>query len=430
MLNYKIAIIGLGYVGLPLAVEFGKFFNVIGFDLRKIRISQLKKKIDITKEVSKTSLTSAKKLSFTNDLNSIKNCNIYIICVPTPIDNANRPDLYHLKKASQDIGSILKKEDIVIFESTVFPGATEEICVPILSKESNLTYNKDFFCGYSPERINPGDKINTLTKVPKIVSGSNKKVLKKIFSLYSKIIKSYVYKVSSIKVAEAAKIIENCQRDLNIAFINELAIIFNKLDIDTSEVLDAAKTKWNFMPFKPGMVGGHCIGVDPYYLTHKAEEMGYIPQVILAGRKINDNMASYAAENIVKKMAQNNINISNSSLAVLGITFKENCPDIRNSKIIDLVSELSSWNIKIKVVDNWVDKGSLKSDFKINIVEFSELKNLDGIIVAVGHKEFRKLDPKLLYEKCNKKIMPILGDLKSLYNMSKCEEIGFSVFRL
>ena len=293
-----------------------------------------------------------------------------------------------------------------------------------------MTYNKDFFCGYSPERINPGDKINTLTKVPKIVSGSNKKVLKKIFSLYSKIIKSYVYKASSIKVAEAAKIIENCQRDLNIAFINELSIIFNKLNIDTSEVLDAAKTKWNFMPFKPGMVGGHCIGVDPYYLTHKAEEMGYIPQVILAGRKINDNMASYAAENIVKKMAQNNINISNSSLAVLGITFKENCPDIRNSKIIDLVSELSSWNIKIKVVDNWVDKDLLKSEFKINIVEFSELKNLDGIIVAVGHKEFRKLDPKLLYEKCNKKITPILGDLKSLYDMTKCEETGFSVFRL
>ena len=329
----KIAIIGLGYVGLPLAVEFGKTREVIGFDVNKIRVKQLKIGFDATNECSNDQLQAAQKLQYSTSIDDIRDAQIYIVTVPTPIDSVNRPDLRPLAAASKTVGSVLKAGDIIIFESTVFPGATEEFCVPILEQESSLHFNKDFTCGYSPERINPGDKVNTLTKIKKITSGSTSKAADEIDDLYRSIITAGTWKASSLKVAEAAKVIENSQRDLNIAFVNELSVIFERLEIDTLEVLEAAGSKWNFLPFRPGMVGGHCIGVDPYYLTHKAEAVGYNPQVILAGRRINDNMARYAAKSIVKRMLQNGIDVARSSVGVLGLTFKENCPDIRNSKI-------------------------------------------------------------------------------------------------
>ena len=391
--NKKIAVIGLGYVGLPLAVEFGKKFQAIGFDTSKKRIKELKSNKDITLELKKEEIQSAKYLEFSNNINDINDCQIYIITVPTPIDSAKRPNLEPIKKASEAIGSILKKGDIVIYESTVYPGCTEEFCVPILENASQLKFNIDFFCGYSPERINPGDKVNTLNKITKITSGSTREIANEIDSLYKCIISAGTYLTPSIKVAEAAKVIENTQRDLNIALVNELSVIFEKLDIDTLEVLEAAGSKWNFLPFRPGLVGGHCIGVDPYYLTHKAEQVGYNPEVILAGRRINDNMAEYLVHQVVKHMSSNGIDISNSVVGVMGITFKENCPDIRNTKVVDIIEELKDFGCQVDVYDPWVDKEEEKRTYKHGLIKdpFQSNKKYAAIIVAVAHNQFIEL---------------------------------------
>lgn len=425
----KIAVIGLGYVGLPLAVEFGKSFEVIGYDLNKARVQELESGEDSTNECSADQIASANYLTFSYNINDIKDAEVFIVTVPTPIFQNNRPDLRPLISASKAIGSILKKNDIIIYESTVYPGATEEVCVPMLEKESGLTFNQDFYCGYSPERINPGDKINTLTKIKKITSGSTPKVAKEIDNLYNSIISAGTWLASSIKVAEAAKVIENTQRDLNIAFVNELSVIFDRLEIDTIEVLEAAGSKWNFLPFRPGMVGGHCIGVDPYYLTHKAEEVGYNPQVILAGRRINDNMSRYAAKSIVKKMLQNGINVPSSSIGVLGITFKENCPDIRNSKIVDLIRELESWNIKVKVCDPWANRSDVKTEYDIDLIELDSMTDISSIVVAVGHDQFRKMSIEDFRKICSLK-NAVFADLKALYDKKTFISAGFDVFRL
>ena len=363
----KIALIGLGYVGLPLAVEFGKNREVIGFDINEARIKELSSGHDSTLEVTSEDLGSAEFLSFSSNKEDLRSCQIFIVTVPTPIDQANRPDLSPLVKASETVGAVLKSGDLVIYESTVYPGCTEEVCVPVLEGVSGLRFNENFFCGYSPERINPGDKVNTLTKIKKITSGSTPAVAKLVDQLYQEIIQAGTYPASSLKVAEAAKVIENSQRDLNIAFVNELSVIFERIGIDTLEVLEAAGSKWNFMPFRPGMVGGHCIGVDPYYLTHKAEELGYHPQVILAGRRINDNMARYAARGVIRRMLQNGIDVARSTVGVMGITFKENCPDIRNSKVADLVKELQSWNVKVVVSDPWADAQEVRHEYGIDM---------------------------------------------------------------
>ena len=341
--NVKIAVMGLGYVGLPLAVEFGKKRSVIGYDVKQDRVDELRKGLDKTLECKPDDLNAARYLTYSCDESELSGCGVFIITVPTPIDTANWPDLSPLESASEMVGRHLTEGDVVIYESTVFPGATEEVCVPILERVSGLKFNQEFFCGYSPERINPGDKINTLTTIKKVVSGSNDAVADAIDHLYAEIITAGTWRASSIKVAEASKVIENTQRDLNIAFVNELSVIFDRLGIDTIEVLQAAGSKWNFLPFRPGMVGGHCIGVDPYYLTHKAEQIGYIPQIVLAGRRMNDNMARYAARSIVKRMSRRGIDLSRSTVGILGVTFKDNCPDIRNSKVFDLISELQSW---------------------------------------------------------------------------------------
>jgi len=425
----KIAIIGLGYVGLPLAIEFGKNRNVIGFDINKVRIQQLKQGNDVTKECSLDSIKSAQNLKFSSDLVDIKDAEIFIVTVPTPIDKANQPNLEPLKIASKNIGSILKHGDIVIYESTVFPGATEEVCVPILEKESGLKFNKDFSCGYSPERINPGDKVNTITKIKKITSGSNIAVTEEIDELYSSIIVAGTWKASSIKVAEAAKVIENSQRDLNIAFVNELSVIFDRLNIDTVEVLEAAGSKWNFLPFRPGMVGGHCIGVDPYYLTHKAEQIGYNPQIILAGRRMNDNMSSYAAKSIIKRMIKANVDISQSSIGVLGITFKENCPDIRNSKVVNLVKELESWNVEVLVTDPVANSDEVKYEYGINLVAKENLVGISALIVAVGHDEYRAMSVSEFSAMCPIK-GSVFADLKSIFPKEALQDEGFEVFRL
>jgi UDP-N-acetyl-D-galactosamine dehydrogenase len=425
-----LAIIGLGYVGLPLAVEFGKKYPVIGFDVNEARISELKSRIDRTLEVDKKELMLASYLQFTLNPEDIQDAQIFIVTVPTPIDGANRPDLTPLIKASQTVGNVLKKGDIVIYESTVYPGCTEEICVPILEKMSGLKFNTDFFCGYSPERINPGDKINTLTKIKKITSGSNPDTLKEVDDLYSSIVTAGTYPAASIKVAEAAKVIENSQRDLNIAFVNELSIIFERLGIDTLDVLEAAGSKWNFLPFRPGMVGGHCIGVDPYYLTHKAEEVGYHPQVILAGRRINDNMGRYAARNVIKRMVKNGIDITKATVGVMGITFKENCPDIRNSKVIDLIEELREWNIKVVISDPWADPKEVKSEYGLDLGVINSQNPVDALIVAVGHQEYRALQCNVLKNYCRWSFQAVCADLKSLYNPKDLADVGFSVFRL
>ena len=425
----EIAVIGLGYVGLPLAIEFGKNRKVFGFDLDKIRIKELKKRIDVTKEIPESSFLEAKNLLFTDDISSIKDCSIYIITVPTPIDEVNQPNLQPLKTACKMIGSILNKEDIVIFESTVFPGCTEEVCVPILSNVSNLEYNKDFYCGYSPERINPGDKTNTITKIKKITSGSNDDIANEIDKLYMSIISAGTHKASSIKVAEAAKVIENTQRDLNIALINELSVLFEKLDIDTMEVLEAAESKWNFLPFKPGIVGGHCIGVDPYYLTHKAEQVGYIPQVILAGRRINDNMSRYIAKEHVRRLIKNNLISSNSVVGIFGVTFKENCPDIRNSKVFEIIEELKKWNIDIVALDSWADSKEVLQNYDTTLGAIDENNKVDSLIVAVGHNDYRAFSPEILRSFC-KTETPVISDVKSLYDKKDLEKLGFDVFRL
>ena len=425
----KIAVIGLGYVGLPLAVEFGKQRATLGFDINESRISELLKGKDSTLEVGQSELADAKLLSFSSDAVELSNCNIFIITVPTPIDSVNRPDLTPIRKASETVGGHLKKGDLVIYESTVFPGCTEEICVPILEKVSGLNFNEDFFCGYSPERINPGDKVNTLTKIKKITSGSTVEVTQEVDSLYKSIITAGTFIASSIKVAEAAKVIENTQRDLNIALVNELSVIFGRLGIDTLDVLEAAGSKWNFLPFRPGLVGGHCIGVDPYYLTHKAEQVGYNPQVILAGRRINDNMAQYMVKKFVQGMIQNNIDVSKSTVGLLGITFKENCPDIRNSKAIDIVTELQSWNINVVVVDPWADPSEVDEIYGLKLGKVSDEQRVDSLIVAVGHDQFRELSPVKLRQMCNG-TSPVLADVKSLYNRQDAADQGFTVFRL
>jgi UDP-N-acetyl-D-galactosamine dehydrogenase len=424
------AIIGLGYVGLPLAVEFGKKYPVIGFDVNEDRIRELKSGIDRTREVDKEALGLAVNLSYTFNSSDLKSAQIFIVTVPTPIDGANRPNLTPLIKATQTIGYALKKGDIIIYESTVYPGCTEEVCVPILEETSGLKFNVDFFCGYSPERINPGDKVNTLTKIKKITSGSSPEIAKEVDNLYASIIIAGTYPATSIRVAEAAKVIENSQRDLNIAFVNELSVIFERLGIDTIEVLEAAGSKWNFLPFRPGMVGGHCIGVDPYYLTHKAEEVGYLPQVILAGRRINDNMGRYAARNVIKRMVKNGVDISNATVGVLGITFKENCPDIRNSKVVDLIEELREWNIKVIISDCWADPDEVKREYGLDLGIIDSLNPVDSLIVAVGHREYRDLSSKDLKNYCHWKFSPVLADLKSLYNPQELVSLGFSVFRL
>ncbi len=425
----KIAVIGLGYVGLPVAIEFGKTREVVGFDINAKRIDELKNRIDYTKEVNESDFEASNNLSFTSNIESISDCTIFIVTVPTPIDNVNQPNLKPLKTACEMIGGVLKKRDIVIFESTVFPGCTEEVCVPILANVSNLEFNKDFFCGYSPERINPGDKINTITTIKKITSGSNAVVANEIDELYASIISAGTHKATSIKVAEAAKVIENTQRDLNIAFVNELSVLFERLKIDTSEVLEAAESKWNFLPFKPGIVGGHCIGVDPYYLTYKAEQTGYIPQVILAGRRINDNMARYIAKEHIRRLIKKNLISPNTVVGILGVTFKENCPDIRNSKVFDIIKELKKWNINIVAEDNWADSEEVSREYGLKLQKINHKNKVDSLIVAVGHEEYRLLTPKTIRSFC-KSENPVISDIKSLYSKKELVNSGFEVFRL
>ncbi len=397
--NKKIAIIGLGYVGLPLAIEFGKKYRVIGFDIDQARINELLSGSDRTREADIKSLIFsldlAKKsqdygLSLSSNLRDISSCNIYIVTVPTPIDRFKSPNLNPLLNASKLIANVLKKEDIVIYESTVYPGCTEEDCVPILEKHSGLKFNDDFYCGYSPERINPGDKINTLTKIKKVTSGSTPEIAELIDKLYNSIIEAGTYKAPSIKVAEASKAIENAQRDINISFVNELALIFDRIGIDTNDVLEAAGTKWNFLKYKPGLVGGHCIGVDPYYLVHKAESLGYHPQVILSGRRVNDYMGNFVASKLIKTLISRNLKVSASRILILGITFKENCPDIRNSKVIDIVSELIQFNTIVDVYDPHADKVEVENEYGIKLIDKINLK-YDAIILAVSHIEFKKL---------------------------------------
>jgi len=391
---YKIAVIGLGYVGLPLAHAFSEKYKVVGFDIAQWRIDELNAGIDRTLELNETQVKEAltNGMIFTKELNDIADCNIYIVTVPTPIDKHKKPDLTPLIKASESIGKVLKKDDIVIYESTVYPGATEEECVPVLEKFSGLKFNEDFFCGYSPERINPGDKEHTVTKILKVTAGSTPEIGEKVDTLYASVITAGTHLAPSIKVAEAAKVIENSQRDVNIAFVNELAIIFNKLDIDTEAVLEAAGTKWNFLPFRPGLVGGHCIGVDPYYLTHKAQEVGYNPEIILAGRRLNDNMGIYVANQVVKLMIKKGQKIEGAKVLVLGITFKENCPDIRNSRVIDVIQELKEFGTKVEVYDPWADKEEVQREYKLSLLEEIHLQNYEAIILAVSHDKFQTLD--------------------------------------
>ena len=425
----KIAIVGLGYVGLPLAVEFGKQFDTLGFDINTQRIAELRSGQDRTLETKSEELALATRLQFSTDAGALANCDVFIVTVPTPIDKANRPDLTPLVKASETVGKVLKSGDIVIYESTVYPGATEEVCVPVLEKFSGKKFNVDFFCGYSPERINPGDKVNTLTKIKKITSGSTAEVADVVDALYKSIITAGTFRASSIKVAEAAKVIENTQRDLNIALVNELSVIFDRLDIDTTEVLEAAGSKWNFLPFRPGMVGGHCIGVDPYYLTHKAEEVGYHPQVILAGRRINDNMARYVARNVIKRMLCNGIDVARSTVGLLGITFKENCPDIRNSKVVDMVREFEAWGIKVVITDTWASAEEVAREYGLKLGAVDVDHPVDALVVAVGHNEYRSLSPENLRLLCRGD-KPVLADVKSLYNRHTAAKAGFTVFRL
>ncbi len=425
----KIAIIGLGYVGLPLAVEFGKTRPTIGFDIRTSRIQDLIQGFDNTLEVNTEDLERATHLEFSFDTADLSDCRIFIVTVPTPIDEVNRPDLSSIINASEIVAKSLKVGDIVIYESTVFPGCTEEVCVPILEKISGLSFNQDFFCGYSPERINPGDKVNSISKIIKITSGSTPAAAQEIDALYKSIIEAGTFPVSSMKVAEAAKVIENTQRDLNIAFINELSVIFGRLGIDTTDVLEAAGSKWNFIPFRPGLVGGHCIGVDPYYLTHKAEQVGYHPQVILAGRKINDGMAQYMVKKVIQKMLVNGIDVTDCTVGVLGITFKENCPDVRNSKITDVVSELKNWGVNVIVTDPWADTKEVEQTLGISLGKIDSKNQVDSLIVAVGHDEFRNLDAQSLRALC-KGSAPVLADVKSIYDRKDLREEGFSVFRL
>ena len=408
----KIAVVGLGYVGLPVAIEFGKKREVIGFDINKDRINLLKKAEDPTLAVDKKDFKEAIYLNFTNNADDIKDSNIFIITVPTPVDENKKPNLYSLEKSSETVGSLLKKGDIVIYESTVFPGATEEICVPILEKNSKLKFNKDFYCGYSPERINPGDKTHTLSKIKKITAGSTSEIATEVDELYKEIIVAGTHKTKNIKEAEAAKIIENTQRDINIALINELSLIFNKLGIDTESVLEAAATKWNFLPFRPGLVGGHCIGVDPYYLTFKANEIGYNPEMILAGRKLNDGMGLHVVNEVSKLMTKKKIQIMKSNILIMGFTFKENCPDHRNTRVIDLIKIFKSFGCNVDVYDPWIDKEKVINEYKIEPIDKPINDKYDVIVIAVAHDEFKSMNEKQIrsYGKNNH----VLYDIKYL----------------
>jgi UDP-N-acetyl-D-galactosamine dehydrogenase len=390
-IDTNIAIIGLGYVGLPLAVEFGKIYPTLGFDINQRRVQELRDGIDQTLETDADELSQAKQLVFSTNADDLKRATVYIVTVPTPIDEYKQPDLTPLEKASETLGKVIKKGDVIVYESTVYPGATEEYCVPVIERVSGLTFNQDFFVGYSPERINPGDKERRLTTITKVTSGSTAETADFVDALYGSIIQAGTYKASSIKVAEAAKVIENTQRDLNIALMNELAIIFNKLGIDTEDVLKAAGTKWNFLPFRPGLVGGHCIGVDPYYLTHKAESIGYHPQVILAGRRINDGMGSYVVGQLVKQMIKRRIQVDGANILVLGLTFKENCPDLRNTKVVDIINELADYNVNVDVYDPWVSAEGAQHEYGITPVDAPEAGKYDAIILAVAHRKFKEI---------------------------------------
>lgn len=403
----KIAVIGLGYVGLPLAVEFGKKFEVLGFDINTIRIDELRSHYDRTGEASPEEISASKSLKFSSDTNDLKACNVFIVTVPTPIDQFKAPDLSPLLKASKMIGNILKSGDIVIYESTVYPGCTEEDCVPVLEKASGLKFNSDFYCGYSPERINPGDKVNTLTKIKKVTSGSTPEIAEIVDALYKSIITAGTHKAPSLKVAEASKAIENAQRDINISFVNELALIFDRMGIDTTDVLEAAGTKWNFLKYKPGLVGGHCIGVDPYYLAHKAESLGYHPQVILSGRRVNDNMGMFVANKVVKLMIQKGASIKGSKALILGITFKENCPDIRNSKVIDVYRELLQFGLDVDIYDPFADREEVFHEYGIKLCD--TFKTYDSVILAVSHDSFLNLD----FDKLKKDTSSVIFDTKA-----------------
>jgi UDP-N-acetyl-D-galactosamine dehydrogenase len=391
---YKICIIGLGYVGLPLAHAFSSKYQVVGFDINTKRIEELNNGFDRTEELNETQVKEAisNGMKFSLDINDIKDCNVFIVTVPTPIDKNNRPDLTPLIKSSQTVGKVLKKDDIVIYESTVYPGVTEEVCVPELEKTSSMKFNVDFFCGYSPERINPGDKEHTVTKILKVTSGSTPQIATVVDELYKSIIKAGTHKASSIKVAEASKVIENTQRDVNIALINELALIFNTMNINTNEVIEAAATKWNFIKLSPGLVGGHCIGVDPYYLTFKAEELGYKPNLILGARQINNGMSKYVAEKTIKLMIKKGIQIKDSKVLILGITFKENCPDVRNTKVVDIITEMQEYGCNVDIADYWADKNEVKHEYNLDLIENYNLDDYQAIIVAVGHEKYRNLE--------------------------------------
>jgi UDP-N-acetyl-D-galactosamine dehydrogenase len=419
-MKHKIAIIGLGYVGLPLAVEFGKTTPTVGFDINAERISELNTGHDRTLEVDADEMAEAKHISYTNKLADIADCNTFIVTVPTPVDSSKQPDLSPIKGASTMLGPILKDGDIVIYESTVFPGCTNNVCVPILEKESGLEHNKDFFTGYSPERINPGDKLHRVTDIQKVTSGSTPEIATIVDNLYASVIKAGTFKSTSIEVAEAAKVIENTQRDLNIALMNELAVIFEKLDIDTQDVLDAAATKWNFLRFTPGLVGGHCIGVDPYYLTHRAQQVGHHPDVILAGRRINDGMSAYVAERLAKRMMKKQISVVGSRILVMGLTFKENCPDLRNSKVIDVINTLRSFNANVDVYDPWVESAEAQRVYGTDLIDAPQNGTYDAVLMAVGHKEFVEMGAAKV--RALGKADHVFFDLKAVFDREESDD--------
>jgi len=414
MKEIKIAILGLGYVGLPLAIEFGKRYPTLGYDINSKRVNDLKKGKDWRKDFGGDKITSSKFLELSDNSKDLGFCNVFIVTVPTPLNKNKHPDLSPLINASISISQVLKKGDVVIYESTVYPGATEEDCVPVLERYSGLKFNKDFFCGYSPERINPGDKVHTLTTIKKITSGSTPKTRDFVDNLYQSIIPAGTFKASSIRVAEAAKVIENAQRDINIAFVNELAVIFNRLEIDTNEILEAASTKWNFLPFKPGLVGGHCIGVDPYYLAHKALEVGYNPQILLAGRRLNDEMGSFVAFNVIKEMVKKGFRIPGSQVLVMGVTFKENCPDIRNSKVIGLIRDLEEFGCTVDVYDPLADPMEVREKYNLNIIPYLNGNRYDAVVAAVAHDEIKKVDVKKLKNGHD----AVIYDVKAIYPKS------------
>lgn len=416
----KIAMIGLGYVGLPLAVEFGKKYTTVGFDINQARVNELKAGNDHTLEVSDEELAAASMLSYTTDIEEIKNCNIYIVTVPTPINEYKQPDLTPLEKASALLGKVIKQDDIVIYESTVYPGATEEVCVPILEKVSGLRFNQDFYIGYSPERINPGDKAHRVTNILKVTAGSTPEIAEQVDQLYNSIITAGTHKASSIKVAEAAKVIENTQRDVNIALINELALIFNRLGIDTEEVLIAAGTKWNFLPFRPGLVGGHCIGVDPYYLTYKAQSIGYTPEIILSGRRINDGMGEYVVAQLVKLMLKKRLHVQQSDVLIMGLTFKENCPDIRNTRVVDIIDELKTYGVNVHVYDPWVDAEEVAAEYGIKLISTLDENKYNAIVLAVAHEQFKQMDIKQI--RALGKSDAVVYDLKYLFPAEQTDE--------